>query len=175
MTAEGEISHLSAPAHLALGARLPEQTERAVEIHAEASRGGFGPVLSAVILHDLWEKFAFIAAYAGMTCLVRADVGAIAKADEGVALANDLLTECAAVADAYGHPLREPCLAASRRTMSTSGSKATSSMLRDVRRGGRTEHDHIIGDLLERARRAGVETPLLRVVRAHLQAYEATR
>jgi 2-dehydropantoate 2-reductase len=48
-------------------------------------------------------------------------------------------------------------------------------MLRDIRRGATTEHDHILGDLLARARAAGVAAPLLRVARAHLQAYEASR
>jgi 2-dehydropantoate 2-reductase len=48
-------------------------------------------------------------------------------------------------------------------------------MLRDIRRGGPTEGDHIVGDLLRRARAFGLATPLLRVANAHLQTYEAER
>jgi len=48
-------------------------------------------------------------------------------------------------------------------------------MLRDIERGGPVEADHIIGDMIRRARAKGVATPLLRLVFSHLQAYEARR
>ena len=48
-------------------------------------------------------------------------------------------------------------------------------MLRDMLRGGPTEHDHILGDMLTRARALNVAAPILRIARAHMQAYEATR
>jgi 2-dehydropantoate 2-reductase len=48
-------------------------------------------------------------------------------------------------------------------------------MLRDIERGGPTEGDHILGDLLRRATAAKVATPLLRAAVCHLEAYEARR
>jgi 2-dehydropantoate 2-reductase len=48
------------------------------------------------------------------------------------------------------------------------------SMLRDVERGGPTEADHILGDLVARAQAKGIHAPLLRLAYSHLQAY-ATR
>jgi len=47
------------------------------------------------------------------------------------------------------------------------------SMLRDVERNGKTEGEHIIGDMLRRAREHKLQTPLLRLAYCHLQAYEA--
>ena len=48
-------------------------------------------------------------------------------------------------------------------------------MFRDIHGGGPTEGDHIVGEMLRRARGFGIATPLLRVANAHLQTYEAER
>jgi 2-dehydropantoate 2-reductase len=48
-------------------------------------------------------------------------------------------------------------------------------MLRDVERGGRTEAEHVLGDLVRRAERHKISTPMLRVAYTHLQAYELRR
>jgi 2-dehydropantoate 2-reductase len=55
------------------------------------------------------------------------------------------------------------------------GSTLTASMLRDVERGGRTEADHILGDMLRRAEEAGLDAALLRLADCHLQTYERRR
>ena len=55
------------------------------------------------------------------------------------------------------------------------GSSGTASMFRDMTNLRPTEHEHIIADMLARARAAGVPAPLLRISAAHLQAYEAMR
>ena len=46
-------------------------------------------------------------------------------------------------------------------------------MLRDIERNGKIEGEHIIGDMLRRAREHNVQTPLLRLAYCHLQSYEA--
>ena len=53
------------------------------------------------------------------------------------------------------------------------GSTLTASMLRDIEHGGPTEGEHTLGDLVERAERMGVPTPVLRLARCHVAAYEA--
>ena len=45
-------------------------------------------------------------------------------------------------------------------------------MFRDIERGSPIEADHIIGDLIARA---SGPVPLLRLIYAHLKAYEARR
>ena len=45
--------------------------------------------------------------------------------------------------------------------------------LRDIERNGKTEADHIIGDMLRRAHEHKLQTPLLRLAYCNLQAYEA--
>jgi 2-dehydropantoate 2-reductase len=48
-------------------------------------------------------------------------------------------------------------------------------MLRDIERGSTTEGEHILGDMVARARKYGVATPILDLARTHVAAYEIAR
>ena len=45
--------------------------------------------------------------------------------------------------------------------------------MRDLAAGRRTEGDHIVGDLVRRARRHGVAVPILEVALTNLEVHEA--
>jgi len=175
VNAAGEIQHLDTLQRLFLGARIPEQAGAASGLHKVLERGGFGPILSEEMMQDMWEKFAFLATYAGMTTLMRAPVGAIVSADEGEAITREMLQECTETAAANGHAPRAAALKQMVAALTERGSVGTASMLRDITRGGPTEHEHILGDMLARAHAAHVPAPMLRISLAHMQAYEATR
>ena len=152
----------------------------AVSPRCEALKAAFGaaPVDSRVsgeILRDMWSKWVQLAALAGLTCLMRATVGEANRSDEGAAIALELLAECRAVAGAHDALPAEKADAAMRTRLADKSSTLSASMLRDIERGGAIEADHIIGDLIRRGHEKGVATPLLRIVLAHLQAYEARR
>jgi 2-dehydropantoate 2-reductase len=104
----------------------------------------------------------FLATLAGMTCLMRASVGAIMRADDGETLMRDMLEECRRIAATAGHPPRADVIARYGNLLTERGSGFTASMLRDIERGGATEGDHIVGDMLRRGKALGVATPLLR-------------
>ena len=171
----GEIQHLNTAQRFVLGARVPGQAAAAAALHKEVERGGFAPVLSNAIMQEMWEKFVFITSYAGMTTLMHAPIGAIMAAPEGEAIARELLNECVATAMAGGHAPSPAALAQASAMLTERGSKGTASMFRDMARGGPTEHEHLFGDMLARARAAHVPAPLLRITLAHMQAYEAGR
>lgn len=175
LNAAGEIQHLNTLQRFVLGARMQAQAEAAGALHAVLARGGFGPELSGAIMQEMWEKFTFLATYAGMTTLLRAPIGAILAAAEGEALIHEMLQECSATAAAGGHAPRPDARAQMLASLGERNSAGTASMYRDMTRNGRTEHEHIIGDMLARARAAGVAAPLLRVSLANMQAYEAMR
>jgi 2-dehydropantoate 2-reductase len=48
-------------------------------------------------------------------------------------------------------------------------------MLRDLESGGPIEADHIVGFMLGKARKHGIDATMLTVAYAHLKAYEARR
>ena len=50
-----------------------------------------------------------------------------------------------------------------------------SSMYRDMQGGHAIEADQIVGDLLARAQRAGIATPLLATAYAHMSVYQNRR
>ena len=107
----------------------------------------FEAVASDRILLEMWEKWVFLATLAGMTCLTRAAIGDVVAAG-GADLAVALLEECRAVAEAAGYPPRGESLQAALGRLTDPDSAVTASMLGDLERGGRTEADHILGDLL---------------------------
>ncbi|HLB80246.1 MAG TPA: 2-dehydropantoate 2-reductase [Dongiaceae bacterium] len=175
LTPDGEIRHLNDAHRLVFGERDGRRTARVQALAAVMAGARFESRPSDDILQEMWEKFVMLATLAGMTCLMRASVGAIMAAAEGEALMREFLDECAAVAAAAGHPPRAVFLERTRPLLTARESDFTASMLRDIERGGPTEGDHILGDLLRRGRRLGQSTPLLRVACCHLEAYEARR
>ncbi|MBI4195611.1 MAG: 2-dehydropantoate 2-reductase [Betaproteobacteria bacterium] len=175
LTPDGEIHHLGNFHLLAFGERSGGRSPRCEAFSEICAEANFASRLSDNINLELWEKFVFLATLAGMTCLMRANVGAIMRADDGEALTRDMLEECRRVAAVSGHPPRPDVLAGYSATLTERGSKLTASVLRDIERGARIEGEHIVGDMLRRARALGIVTPLLRAALAHLQAYERGR
>ena len=172
LDAEGRIHQLGTFNALAFGTR--DAGETSIEDVAEVMRvPGFDALLSPDILHEMWEKWVFIAAAAATTCLMRATVGDIVAADaQDIPLR--LFQECAAIAAANGFPPRDSAKNAGIAILTAPGSAFTASMLRDIEQGSRIEADHIVGDLLRRASKAP-PSPLLATAYAHLRAYEARR
>ena len=59
--------------------------------------------------------------------------------------------------------------------LTQAGSPLKASALRDIERGAPTEGEHVLGDMVARARSLGVETPILDLARTHVAAYEISR
>jgi 2-dehydropantoate 2-reductase len=171
--ADGAILHLNSLHSLTFGELDGSRSERITAIGAQLLGAGFNAELSDAIRREMWEKWVFIAAAAGTTCLMRAAIGDIVAA--GAAdLATGLLAECAAIAAAEGLPPRPAALERARAAFTAAGSPLTASMLRDIENGMPVEADHILGDLLRRAAKKD-DRSLLRIAYAHVKAYEARR
>jgi 2-dehydropantoate 2-reductase len=169
----GRVIHLNEAHSLLFGERDGASSARTDAI-AEAFAGAqFDGRRSDAILQEMWEKWVFIAAAAGITCLLRATVGDIVAAGASEP-ATALLAECGAIAAAQGFAPRDRALDRFRRMLAEPGSTLAASMLRDIERGAATEGEHILGDLLRRAA-PGQDAPMLRLAQAHLRAYEARR
>jgi 2-dehydropantoate 2-reductase len=171
---QGRILHLNDTHGLTFGERSGQPSERAQAIHTQLTAAPFTVRLSDTILHSMWEKWTFIAAAAGITCLMRAAVGDIHAAG-GADLSAQVYEECAQIAAEAGHaptaPMRERSLA----TLTAAGSSLTASMLRDIESGGRTEADQILGDLLQRRKSKPAGRSILALAHLHVKAYEARR
>ncbi|HEY1942928.1 MAG TPA: 2-dehydropantoate 2-reductase [Roseiarcus sp.] len=170
---DGTVLHLNNLHQLTFGELDGARSERIEAIAAALLNAGFEARLSDAIRQEMWEKWLFIAAAAGVTCLMRAAVGDIVAAG-ATDLATGLIDECAAIATSQGFAPRPATLAMARGALTTPGSTLTASMLRDIENEMPVEADHLIGDLLRRASVAD-DRALLRIAYAHLKAYEARR
>ena len=178
LTREGAIRHLGNVHRLAFGdpAQSPESPagSRLQAVSETLAGANFDDDLSPRILHEMWVKWVSIATYAGITCLMRAAIGDVISAG-GLPFAQALLAECASVAAAEGYPPAPQDLEYAAGVISRPGSLFTASMLRDLEAGAPVECRQILGDLLERAQRHRLATPVLAVAHAHVRSYEERR
>lgn len=169
----GRIAHVSDPHRLVFGERAGGRSDRVDAIAAGMAGARFEAAASADVAQEMWEKWVFLAALAGMTCLTRSAVGDVVTAG-GADLMLALLDECRGVAAAAGHPPRPDPWAAAVRRLTHPESGVTASMLGDLEGRGRTEADHILGDLLRRrGGPADGDRSLLRVAYTAVKAAEA--
>jgi 2-dehydropantoate 2-reductase len=174
LDAEGRILHLNDMHLLSFGERDGSTSERTDAIAKELSGVKFEGRLSKAILHEMWEKWVFIATAASINCLMRAMVGDImAAGGKDVTLA--LLAECDGIAEAHGFASTEANMKRAVSILTTPGSPFAASMLRDVENNAPIEADHVISDLIARGQTKNSNIPLLRIAYTHLKAYEARR
>jgi 2-dehydropantoate 2-reductase len=169
----GEVLHLNDTHRLAFGARVEGQGPRVEALTAAMGEVRFEAWASDAIVLEMWEKWVFLATLAGVTCLMRAAIGDVVAAG-GADLATSLLEECRSIAAAAGWPPRPSFLERALGLVTASDSPLAASMLADLERGGRTEADHVLGDLLRRRGRVPAsDHSLLRLACTALKASEA--
>jgi 2-dehydropantoate 2-reductase len=170
-----EVIQLQPMQSLNFGERDGKMTDRVRAIADIFASGKFGSIASENIMHEMWEKWVFLASIAASTSLMRAPLGIILAAPGGRDFLLGILDECSAIAKAAGHAPRAPFLERAHGMLTTEGSPLTASMFRDIKAGARVEADHVIGDLIARADAAKIPVPKLRTAYTHLKAYEKQR
>jgi 2-dehydropantoate 2-reductase len=140
-----EIVQLAPMQSLGFGERDGRISDRVQAIAQAMSSGQFGAAASKQVIHDMWEKWVFLASLA------------------------------ASVAASEGYSPTGPFFERARGMLTAEGSQLTASMFRDVKAGAKVEADHIIGDLIARADAAKVPVPRLRIAYTHLKTYENQR
>ena len=175
--AQGEILHFNDTAHLVFGERAGGHSRRSDAVAAALGDAGFTLSHADNILQAMWEKWAFIATLAGLTCLLRGAVCDMLAAG-AAPLMQQMQKECEAVAAYAGFPVRPAAHERLAGVLADSDALLTASMLRDVERGLQSEGEHLLGELLARRDPAAVPSPdtsLLRMACTHLRTYEARR
>ena len=170
-----EVVQLNPMQSLSFGERDGKLSDRVRAIAGTMASGNFGSSASENIVHEMWEKWVFLASLAASTCLMRAAVGNIVAAPSGKDFMLGMLDECSEVATAEGYAPRAPFLERTRGMLTAAGSQLTASMFRDVKAGAPVEADHVVGDLIKRGEAAKVPVRRLRIAYTHLKAYENQR
>ena len=176
MSPDGTILHTSPFAGISFGERDGRSPRPSlVELDAAIKKSGVDGGLHANIVQDLWDKWIMLCSLAATNCLMRGSSGDILEADEGRAIVLETVEECHKVAAAAGHDPGEKGVQTIRGFLTVKGSRFTASMLHDLEKGAMVEADHIVGDMIVRAKKAAISTPNLRIAYAHLQVYLARR
>jgi 2-dehydropantoate 2-reductase len=171
---DGGVVQINGIHRLLFGRADGEDDDRVDAVTEALSGAGFSTVASPDIIHDMWEKWVFLASIGAATTLFRASIGEINATPGGAQLTSAIAAESTAIAVAAGHPPRASARAFLRAGMVTT-ERTTSSMYRDMAAGAPVEADTILGDFVAEAQRLGVPAPLLSAAYANLAIYAARR
>lgn len=171
IAAPGVIRHTGALARLTYGELDGRVSPRVAAFHEVASRAGFNATLSSTVLRAMWEKFAFLAPFSGVTTLTRQPAGVIRRVPETRALFLDAVAEVARVARARDVDLGADIVTRIETMLNGLVPEMKSSMLNDLERGGRLELPWLSGAVVWLAAEVGVPTPVHRVIAAALAPY----
>ncbi len=150
-------------------------SSRCTAIKTALEAGGIPVQVSENIIAGMWMKFFGFACSATVASLSRSRAGAIASSGAGASFVSAVIEECTRAVTAEGYPPPPETAGLIQGLFSQPNSTYGPSMLIDIEDGRPTEAEHTIGDLMERATRRGVSTPLLGAALCNLEAYEINR
>jgi 2-dehydropantoate 2-reductase len=168
----GDVVRLAPPRLVGFGEQDGTRSARLREVAAALGDAGFDTPVFDDVIGEMWSKWVFISSIGALTCLMRAPIGDVVAAPGGDGLGPAIVAEGASVAAAAGYPVPEDRLASLRATVTEPGSPTSSSMYRDLVAGAPTEHEHVLGDLVARARELSVATPMLDLATMSLRVHQ---
>ena len=168
----GHVLQLGPQEDMSYGEMDGSDSERIKALNVFMQNAGFKARLSAVIAREMWEKWILLAALGGINSLMRGTIGEVEAAPGGATFATSYLEEIIAVVGTVGISPSSEFVKFAHSVLTAKGSSMTSSMYRDLQKGVPIEADEIIGDLLARGSKAGLETPRIAIVYANLCVYQ---
>jgi 2-dehydropantoate 2-reductase len=170
---QGRVHMMSNLDELTFGELDGNRTPRAEALYKELAVFGYATTLSDDMVGSLWQKWWILATMGCVGVVSGGTVGDMMATPHGGDLARAILAETTSISAANGYPADDKMLGNQTKRMTDPASTLTSSMFRDYSRGLPVEADHILGDLLARAR--GVAAPLILGAYTRLKVYEAKR
>jgi 2-dehydropantoate 2-reductase len=170
---DGTITQIAPGATLIFGELDGSTTDRTRALINLFAPAEFDSAFSETIEQDMWEKWFFMAAGGATTVLLGGRAGEITAVTGGRHLVQGIIDEVAAVIEDQGHPIRPAALKRVSGALLSDGSPFATSMYRDLVAGRSTEVEPILGDLIDRGQRRGVQVPLLEAATVRLRVHEA--
>jgi 2-dehydropantoate 2-reductase len=119
----------------------------------------------------LWEKFVFLVALSGLTCLARQPIGVVREDAELRATLQASMRETAALGRARGVSLAADFVDKQLDFIDALPPQMRSSMLHDLTAGRRLEASWLAGATVRMAEEMGLDVPVNRTVYAALKPY----
>jgi len=167
----GVIAHVGSMARLRIGA-FDDRLTPPARAFVDACRGaGVEAELAPDIRRALWEKFVFLNALSGLTCLARQPLGIVRSDPDLRATFEASMRETIAVAKTKGVDLGDDFIARQLRALDGLPAEMRASMLGDLVSGHRLEAPWLCGRVAALAREAGVDAPVNATIYAGLKPY----
>lgn len=175
LTPEGIVRQLNDWQTITFGEQDGSESQRTRNFKALLDKTPIEGKLSPNIMRELWLKLVHLSTVAGMTCLMRANLGEIVRTPEGSALLKNFFKRNAEIAAHAGHRPDEKFAATYMSLFSQRDSSYEASMLRDLEKGGPIESEQILGFMLQKCREANQPDELHLAAYTHAKAYEERR
>ena len=172
---DGTIFHADPLQRLIFAERDKSKSPRSLAFAAELAKTTIDWVHSEDVILEMWEKVVFLSALAVNTCLFRGNVREIIAAPGGKEAMLRTIAANMEIAAREGHTCRPAAIERATQRLTDPEGNWSASMLRDLEGGGSVEADHIVGWMLERARRHKIDDTLLAIGYTHLKTYENRR
>lgn len=168
----GVIEHTGGPARFIVGELDGRRTDRIDALDRALSESeGVDAVLADEIRVELWRKFTFICAQAGMTATTRLPVGEIRETDASWGMYRRIMEEVAAVARAEGVDLSESTVDEWLDFARDLDPTMYSSLHYDLTHDKRMELDALHGSVIRHANDVDVDAPMNEAVDAILRPW----
>ena len=169
--APGVIAHTGTMARLQVGAFAPAQAGKVGEFAGAGRAAGVDIAAVDDIERALWQKFVFLVALSGVTCLARQPVGIVRTDPELRAALAASMRETVTVAGARGIALGEDFVERQLGFIDGLPAEMRSSMLNDLTHGNRLEAPWLAGAVVRMATAAGIAAPVNATLYAALKPY----
>ena len=167
----GVIAHTGTMARLRVGA-FPGGRVEAAHAFASACREASVDVeVSSDIRRALWEKFCFLAAFAGCTCAARQAIGVVRADPDLRATFEGAVREAWSVGRSAGVPLADDYVKGTLTAIDMLPAEMKASMLHDLEAGQRLEAPWLSGAVVKMAAQAGLDAPISRALYAAVKPY----
>jgi 2-dehydropantoate 2-reductase len=169
--APGVIAHTGKLAKLRVGMFDGSRDARLAAFVEAGRKAGIDIARVDNIARAMWEKFIFLAPFAGVTAVTRQPVGAWRHDPEVRATFTAAVQEAIAVANAEGAGLPSGHVDEVLKAVDALAPQARSSMMTDLLAGNRIEAPWLSGAVAQRAREHGLAAPVNATLYAALKPY----
>src|SRR5258706_5306918 len=172
---DGVVHHMDKLGRIVFGELDKSTSTRSKALADALAKSQVDWKLSPDIELEMWEKIVFLCTLASATVLFRANVREIIAAPGGTKAMQRALAANVEIATRERHAPRKEAIEFAHTRLTDPVGTWSASMLRDLEAGGPVEGDHIVGWMLEKARKHGVDDTILSIAYTHLKAYEARK
>jgi 2-dehydropantoate 2-reductase len=143
------------------------------EFLTACQQAGIEVEASGDIEKDLWDKFVFLASFAGITCLTRQPCRVLQDDERAFELFVAGLKEAVAVAAAEGVALDEDIIERYSGFVRKMAPDAQSSMLTDLQAGKPLENEWFAGKIVELGQQHKIPTPINHAYFVSMKPFQA--